>query len=533
MTKLCRLLGNLQIEPLNNQWYVCLPMLAPVPNALVLTYSQIPIMQSYIEFPEHHLHLSKELSMKGGNFVNYPINRVEKVKELICDIEKDNFDIINFSLSLKKFDKYLHSTANGFSLESEYEKLPLPLKGYVELVYDMHNNVSIKFIEALLYKSKYFSKKSQSISCSLVSSDERPFVLSTPRLIDDEQVQIKFPFDSPYYDDLCSMREYPRDFDEIIAKLQIPEDKKKLFESFVYFTDIPNLREEYISSDIRIRYFGHACLLIEYKGISILTDPFISYEYDTEIPRYTFSDLPPSIDFVLISHAHLDHIVLETLLQIRYKVKNIVVPKNAGAIYADPSLKLLLKNLGFKSVIEVDALDELSLPQNINIVVLPFLGEHHDLNIATKAAYILIIENKKVFIAADSSNLDCTLYEHIKNIYGEIDILLLGMECKGAPLSWFYGPLMTTSLEYDKDRSRLGSGSDYQKAIRMVNTLNPSSVYIYAMGMEPWNTYVLGLNYDKNSIQLLESDKLMERCNNQGIYAERLFCKKEFFLNCL
>ena len=82
-------------------------------------------------------------------------------------------------------------------------------------------------------------------------------------------------------------------------------------------------------------------------------------------------------------------------------------------------------------------------------------------------------------------------------------------------------------LDRDKDYSRQGSGSDYQKAMGLVKSMQPNTVYVYAMGLEPWFTYVLGLNYDKNSKQLKESDKFVIECNKQGIISERLFGQKE------
>ena len=90
------------------------------------------------------------------------------------------------------------------------------------------------------------------------------------------------------YDDLCRMREDPANFGDIIEKLGIPESKVSFFKSFIEFTNESKKREPYLEDNIRIRYFGHACLLIEWNGISIITDPFISYEYPTDKPRFTF-----------------------------------------------------------------------------------------------------------------------------------------------------------------------------------------------------------------------------------------------------
>ena len=45
----------------------------------------------------------------------------------------------------------------------------------------------------------------------------------------------------------------------------------------------------------RVRYFGHACVLIETQDITILCDPLISYQHRAGIPRYTYADLPEVI----------------------------------------------------------------------------------------------------------------------------------------------------------------------------------------------------------------------------------------------
>ena len=68
--------------------------------------------------------------------------------------------------------------------------------------------------------------------------------------------------------------------------------------------------------------------------MSILLDPVLSYTYDSDISRYTYEDLPDVIDYVLITHNHQDHILFETLLQLRHRIRHIVVPRNGGGALA-------------------------------------------------------------------------------------------------------------------------------------------------------------------------------------------------------
>src|ERR1700751_4919949 len=118
---------------------------------------------------------------------------------------------------------------------------------------------------------------------------------------------------------------------------------------------------------------GHACILLETGGVSILLDPVLSYTYESDISRYAYEDLPPVIDYVLITHNHQDHILFETLLQLRHRIRNIVVPRNGGGALQDPSLRLLLKQCGFHNVIELGEMEDIPFEKG-SIMALPFLG---------------------------------------------------------------------------------------------------------------------------------------------------------------
>jgi L-ascorbate metabolism protein UlaG (beta-lactamase superfamily) len=279
---------------------------------------------------------------------------------------------------------------------------------------------------------------------------------------------------------------------------------------------------------VRIRYLGHACLLIQTREVSILSDPILSYRHEGGIPRYTYDDLPEEIDYVVITHNHQDHILLETLLQLRHKIRNLVVPRNGVGQLHDPSLKLMFRALGFSSVIELDEFETLDLPGG-QITGLPFSGEHADLGVRAKLCHLVRLGGTSILLAADSSSVEMKLYQNIHQLVGDVDVLFLGMECDGAPLTWLYGPLMPEPLPRDKDRSRRLAGSDFLRATRLVEQFHPKEVYVYAMGQEPWLTYMMALQYTDQSNPIIASNGLISACREKGLVAERLFGMKEMW----
>lgn len=520
--------SNVQIEPLMNQWPVTLPMNAPIPYAYFITKKYVKIMESYIESPEEHMNVSKNPAFAGGPFVNYTKDRAAEVQMLLEKTYKQQAHMFELVSAIDEFYTKLENMA-GHSLNKLYNELPECLRGRVELSYDLQHRPSIRFIESVFYASKYYDKSLQSSCLSLINKDQRPFVLSTPRLIEENEFHLNIPFDSNKYDTLSKLRHSPRDIKEIFEIFNVQSDLQR--EKFISFFTTEQPMSKYVEpsfNELRIRYLGHASILIEFKGTSILIDPFLSYDYPSELERYTLMDLPNKIDHVLITHAHLDHIALETLLQIRYKIGNIIVPKSSGMSIADPSLKLLLHNLGFQKVYEVDELEEIKFDDEFSVMSLPFLGEHHDLSIRAKNAYLIKAKGKQLFFAADSTNLDNRLYENIHSIVGDVDVAFIGMECNGAPLSWFYGPLLRKKINRIDDYSRHGSASDCEQALQLIKTFKCKSAYIYAMGLEPWLSFILGLNYIEDSKQLKEAKKFVQECTVTGITSKLLYCKDEF-----
>jgi L-ascorbate metabolism protein UlaG (beta-lactamase superfamily) len=423
----------------------------------------------------------------------------------------------------------LRESAKGYSLQPLYPRVPDALRGYVELVYDLNNHPSFRLTEPLLYRSKYYDRHQQSLMLSPIADDNRRFILSTPRLLSDDSLHLQYPFDHEAVDDLFRLKTTARPWSEIREILNLLPSQEELASSF-FTPDPPPPYVPYTGSGVRWRYFGHACILVETQGISMLFDPLLSYEYESQVPRYTYNDLPDSIDYVLITHGHQDHILFETLLQIRHKVKNIIVPRSGGGHLQDPSLKLILENCGFKNVTDITEMQEIR-DGDIHITGLPFFGEHADLDIISKMAWLVRVGRVALLFAADSCNIEPRLYEHLHREIGDVDVLFLGMECDGAPLSWIYGPLLTQHLERSMDESRRLAGSSYEQGNSIAEIFHCKEVYVYAMGQEPWLNHIVSIKYTDESRPIVESNRLVKACHERGVVAERLFGEKEILID--
>lgn len=518
---------NVLAEPLINRWYAWSYLVPPATAAMYVANSHVKIMRSFVSNPQVHVSALKNPAMMGGPFINYPASRVDEIKSLMETTIKEQANMLDLAEAIKGLDGILRDETEGYSLEPLYEKIPAALKGYVELVYDLNNNPSIRFIEGLLYNSPYYNWAAQGVSLSLVDKDHRPFVFSTPRLDDQQHLNLNIPFCDERLDELFRAKYVPQSLGYMRDVLNIREEDYELFSSF-FATEAPPARSDYMG-DLRIRYFGHACVLIETGSTSILLDPVISYEIDGGIARYTFADLPEKISYILITHNHQDHCMFESLLQLRHKAENVIVPRSNSGALADPSLKLVLQNIGFKNVREIDEMESISLPDGA-ITGLPFFGEHADLNIRTKTSYLIKLRGRSVLCVADSNNLLAGIYDHVHEITGDLDVAFIGMECDGAPMSWLYGPLLTQPLARKMDQSRRFDGSDFEKALDIIRAFNPKHVYVYAMGQEPWLTYLTSIQYTETSRPIVESNKLVAECGERGIVSERLYGRKEILL---
>ncbi|GAA4231027.1 MBL fold metallo-hydrolase [Actinomadura meridiana] len=517
--------SNAIIEPLVDRFYAWMHIVAPAQASMNLANVQVPLLESYLHSPQVHIAASGNPALRGGYFVNVEEDRAAEVGELLDTIKRDRADMLAFAAAIAEADDLLRQNATGFDLTPLYPKLPSALNGLVELAYDTSNQASLHLIEPLLYHSPVFDRGRQSVQLSLEDGIERPFILSTPRLPKPGILELPITFDHPGLDALFAARVEGTTAARLHEALGLDGAQAAQLDRLL--SPEPSLSpDRHIEGGGRIRYFGHACLVMQTPEAAVVVDPFISAD-NRHGDRYTLDDLPDHIDLALITHGHQDHIVLETLLQLRSRTDAIVVPRSSRGNLCDPSIGLYLKSMGF-NVIDVDDFDEIPLPGGNRVVATPFLGEHSDLDIRSKSTYMVRMADKTIFVGADSSGIDPVLYKYMRSHLGEVDYAFLGMECDGAPLTWLYQGLLTRPVTKKMSDSRKLSGSNAEQAAAIMTELGSREAFVYAMGEESWQGHVMATTYTPDTYQIKQIEEFMTWCKDNNVASEHLFNQREW-----
>lgn len=509
-----------KLEPLINRWNAWSHLVSPVAHALNVAFRQVPILRSFISNPRIHISAQKDPALFAGPYVNLTEGDVPAVRSLLDRIQSSCEGAIRFAQDLVEGARRLKAET-GFSLDRHYLSLPKSLAGMVEFTYNINNQPQLRLLTSLI-EEELSPCGVQELAFTRGRDEDRAFFLNTPRLQTAERLIVELPFGDARFNLLSEARTSPVPLSALVKALQLTGDKEALLEQFVTTEPGPRSSPNYTGDGVRVRCFGHACVLVQTAEVSVLIDPLFAFDRAEGEGRLTFHDLPNFIDYVFISHFHHDHFCPEHLLQLRGRVGTFLVARNNPASLADQSMKRALEALGHRNVIMMDALERLELPDGATIVSVPFLGEHADLDIHSKHAMYLRLKGRAFLFVADSDCKDRVLYQRIARRLGAIDVLFLGMECEGAPLTWLYGPYLTSPVSRKDDESRRLCGSDSTRAWALIEECGCREVFVYAMGQDPWVKYLSGLDGALGGKQSAEADRLLARCRTAGIVAKRL-----------
>lgn len=174
----------------------------------------------------------------------------------------------------------------------------------------------------------------------------------------------------------------------------------------------------------RITFLGHSTVLVETDALRILTDPVLRgalgpvRRQTSPVARALFEDL----DAVVVSHAHHDHLDLDSLRRIPGR-PTVIVPAGLGS---------LVRSVGLGPVEEVRVGDRLEIDR-VGVEVVP--AKHHGSRgpFGPRAAAI-------GFVVRGSSSVyfpgDTDVFPEMARLAGTLDVALLPV--------WGWGPTIGT-----------------------------------------------------------------------------------------
>lgn len=162
------------------------------------------------------------------------------------------------------------------------------------------------------------------------------------------------------------------------------------------------------SGDLRVTFINHSTVLIQTRGLNILTDPVWSKRVSPikwlgpkriKDPGISF-ELLPKIDLVLISHDHYDHLDIDTLVKLNKKF----APKIFSGLKIGNILRKSDKTFDCH---EMGWWESYELRDNINIHFLPakhWSGRHgfYNLNSSLWGSFVIETLDGNIYFAGDT-----------------------------------------------------------------------------------------------------------------------------------
>jgi hypothetical protein len=515
-----RLADTTTVLPMVSMWPARPDRIAPVVSELSLRYRDTVRLQSLLRKLPEVLADPGRAALSNSERLHFVASRLTQIDREFGAVLRNREQDLQFAEAVAAFQALVAREAEGGALDSLYLAVPSRIRDFVELAYGPLNRPQVRLFEKMLYQAQFFDATHESLR---IFAKEHDCEYAPVRPSDSSEISWHLAFGDKRIDRLFSADLEPIHADELVELLGLESTVDPRLSR--YFSSASQTRAKpWDEERVRVRYFGHACVMLECKGITVLVDPLIPTNAVRPGPsRFSFNDLPSKIDYVLITHGHADHFDVGSMLRLRARTRCLLVPGSSGEL-GDPSLKFLAESLGFENVLAMDCMDAVRM-QGMEIVALPFLGEHGDL-VQGKATWLVRIGGESVLFAADSKAVNTGIFGKVRQLVGAVGTVFIGTCCQGDPVAHHYSHLLAWNPSGTFER-RFTDGSTADQAWSLLANVGATSVYVYALGLEPWNAGLLG---SPPPPFISEASLLVEKARAAGFTAARTLCGCETFL---
>ena len=188
-------------------------------------------------------------------------------------------------------------------------------------------------------------------------------------------------------------------------------------------------------NQLNATWLGHSSLLLNIDGFRLLSDPVFDKRVSVLGPSRYNGAVPlqiaqlPSVDVVLISHDHYDHLNKSSIKELNEKTSHFVVALGVGA-------RLAAWGIPHAKIRELDWWQELRINEDLTIVSTPaqhFSGRGlTDRNKTLWTSWVLNGPNHRVYISGDSGYFDG--FSEIGRRYGPFHMTFI--ECGAYDERW-------------------------------------------------------------------------------------------------
>ena len=210
---------------------------------------------------------------------------------------------------------------------------------------------------------------------------------------------------------------------------------------------------------LRATWIGHSTVLIQTRGLNILTDPFLSARASpvpfagpkrVRPPALTAETLPP-IDLILLSHNHYDHMDLPALRRIaRRHAAHVVTPHGNARWVKRAAPRFGVDELGWG-----DSMEHRGLRIHLTPALHWSKRGFFDANTALWGAFVVEAPGGPIYFAADTGFGTGSTFEAIRAQFGPPRLSLLPIGAYEP--RWFMHPQHMNPEEAVKAHKLLGT----------------------------------------------------------------------------